>query len=96
MSVRRCRQEVDSREFETWKRYYEIEPWGEEREDYRLALMRADQNILHGGKSISLEKLMPQFGKRQRRQQTGAEIMAVMRAMAGSYETGKGRGNGTG
>ena len=37
MSVRRCRQEVDRREFIEWLKFDELEPGlGEERDDWRL------------------------------------------------------------
>lgn len=94
MSVRRCQQEVDSREFERWKRYYEIEPWGEEPTNYRMGILRADLNVLHGGKPIKPEKLAPKFGKHAPQPQSGREMMAILSAIPGGHNEANRHGKG--
>lgn len=39
MSVARAKAEINAREFAQWKAFYRIEPFGERRQDLRIALM---------------------------------------------------------
>ena len=41
MTVRELLARIDSRELTEWAAYYELEPWGTEVEDYRIASVQA-------------------------------------------------------
>jgi hypothetical protein len=51
MSVRRCQQEVSSREFAEWVAFYALEPFGDRIQDIRmgtLASVQANTNLSKG------------------------------------------------
>jgi hypothetical protein len=65
MSVKRCQQEVDAREFEAWLAYSQLEPWDETRADLRAGIIANVMANVHRGKEtepFSLSDFMPQYG----------------------------------
>jgi hypothetical protein len=86
MSVRRCQQEVDRRELHEWMALFEHEPWGEHREDVRMATVATLlANImslivrLGGGKpsrSYGIRDFLPHAPARP--QQTPEQAKAIM------------------
>jgi hypothetical protein len=50
MSIAQAKACVDSREFTDWQAAYEMEPWGEKREDFRAAIVMQANAAAHGGK----------------------------------------------
>lgn len=44
-------------EFRKWRAYYQIEPFGEERADLRIALLRKDVCTIMAGKAIEREPI---------------------------------------
>ena len=64
MSVRRCQEEVDSREYAEWMGFYEIRPFGEEANDFRGAVAPWVNANIHRGKGSSgprIEQFYPRF-----------------------------------
>lgn len=62
MPLKRCQQEIDSREFELWKAEYSIAPWGELRGDLHAAIVA--QTVAAGvGVKLPLADFMPSFGE---------------------------------
>ena len=65
MSVKRCQQEVDAREFETWLAYSQLEPWDETRADLRAGIIASTLANSHRGKDeapFRPSDFMPQYG----------------------------------
>lgn len=83
MSVARCQQEVSSAEFAMWMAYYQVEPFGEERADWRAAIMPvmfANAFKGQGGRTYQISDFM-YSGKKPRRRQTAAQMEAVLRGI---------------
>ena len=62
MSVHRAQQEVSSREFVEWAAFYGLEPFGDMREDFRIAqLCSIMANAWRGkrGRTYRLKDFMP-------------------------------------
>ena len=74
----------DSRQYAEWRAYYEVEPWGEERADLRSAIIACTIANVHRGKGKAFEPgdFMPEFDKPAKKQQTAAEMAAVMTTFA--------------
>ncbi len=67
MSVKRCQEEVSQPEFQSWLAYYSLEPFGEERADYRSAIIACTfANVMRTKTSHSskVEDFMPKFGQK--------------------------------
>ena len=94
MSVARCQQEVDSREFSEWMAYYRIDPWGEERADLRsgtICAVLANINSARG-KSFKPGDFMFSESKKSRWQpvdQQRATLLAFSRAHNAALEPGQ-------
>lgn len=79
MTVREAMARVSSREFTEWIAYANLEPFGEERADFRTGIMAstvANVNRAKGGKEYKPEDFMPDFdgarGKGKREMSTDA------------------------
>lgn len=69
MSVRRARAEITPEEFDWWRAYYQIEPFGEERADMRNAMLcclYANSKRGKHGRKFRLQDFM--FSEKPRRQ----------------------------
>ena len=58
-------ERINSRELTEWIAYWQIEPWGEERADYRsgmIASVIANVNRGKGGRRYKPQDFMPKFG----------------------------------
>jgi hypothetical protein len=77
MSVKRCQQEIDSQEFAEWYADYCIEPWGEFRDDLRMALAMFQVFCMKGGKRLKVADFLLKFEK-SKTQQTPAEARKIM------------------
>lgn len=82
MSVAQAMRDIDSREFAEWQAFYQIEPFGEERADYRQAITSQQvSNIADGlsGKKQgrSLDEFFPKFDQSE---QTKNEEMLAKKA----------------
>lgn len=77
MSVGQAQSEIDAREFAEWQAYYTIEPFGEERADYRNAILCAlIANAL--GKKREPKHFMPDFTAEPKPPQPLAQMRAMM------------------
>lgn len=68
MSVKRCQQEIDAREFEGWLAYHALEPWDETRADLRAGIIASVIANVHRGKDaepFSPRDFLPQYGLEQ-------------------------------
>lgn len=83
MSVRRAQKEIDSREFAEWMAFGRIEPWGEERDDIRSAmLLQFLFNSFRGEKqkAAKLEDFLMRFdADGPRKKQTGVEMQNILK-----------------
>jgi uncharacterized protein DUF4035 len=64
MSVKRCQQEIDSREFSAWLAYWQLEPWGEGRADLRAGIITSTMANIHRGRdteAFTPRDFMPTF-----------------------------------
>lgn len=96
MSVKRCQQEVDRREYLEWLLLYEQEPWGEHRRDMRMAtLATLLANImsvivrLGGGRatrSYHLDDFLPGSARRLRPAQAPIQAQAIFRAFVAASQ----------
>lgn len=70
---------MSSEEWTYWQAYYQLDPWGEERADYRIAVLDAlFANAWRGKNSRKFEPkdFMPEFG-RASGEQTPEEMRAI-------------------
>lgn len=84
MSVVKAQSEIDACEFAEWQAYYTIEPFGEERADYRNAILcTLIANALRGkhGWTAKPKDFMPDFTETERRQ-TPSDFRARMNLYA--------------
>lgn len=80
MSVKRCMQEVDAAEFVEWMLYFELEPFGEERADYRAAIIASTvANSQSVKRRFTPKDFMPKWERRSasRPQQTIDQQRAI-------------------
>lgn len=68
--MRRAQEEVSAEEFGEWVALFSAEPWGEERADFRAAIVASTVANCHaqGRKQFKAEDFMPRYGKPKRRQ----------------------------
>jgi hypothetical protein len=81
MSVARCQQEVDAREFAEWMAYYNIEPFGPEREDLRAGIVActiANVNRGKGTRSMKPSDFVPKFGGKSRQSESEMEMRLLV------------------
>ena len=91
MSVRRAQQEIDAREFAEWIAFGNLEPFGEERADWRIAqLCTLVANMFRGkGRMARMRDFM--LRPKAPRKQTPQEIAAVMRAYTAAHNAARKR-----
>lgn len=66
MSVKRAQCEIDSREFSEWQAYWQLEPWGEGRDDLRAGIIASTMaNLWRGADTppFTPTDFMPQFDR---------------------------------
>lgn len=63
MSVRRCQQEIDSAEFVEWLAVYELEPFGEERADFRAGIIASTVANSVSKRHFSPRDFMPKWDR---------------------------------
>lgn len=83
MSVEEAQEKIDSREFAWWAAYNQVEPFGEERADYRIAILCsvvANAHETRKGKIHRVKDFMPQFGPREK--QSPEQMWAVLELFA--------------
>ena len=77
---------VSARELRDWELYYLVEPWGEWRADYRMAILASvDANIHRGKDSKAYEPkdFMPEFERRP--EPTPAEFTLFMEQLNAAF-----------
>ena len=70
-------------EFLLWAVYMQMEPFGDDRADWRNAMAMAqvaNMNRKRGSGPIAVHKFLPRFGSRKRRAQTMEEMSAALDA----------------
>ena len=82
MTVREMLTRMSALELAEWQRYYDVEPFGEERADLRAAIVARVIAQSNGARQAKLDDFMPRFEPRETRPQTAADQMAVFRALA--------------
>jgi hypothetical protein len=84
MSVKRAQQEIDSAEFSEWLAYNTLNPFGDERRDFRAAMIASTTANVQGNKT-TIDDFMPVFDadpeEAKRRSQDG--IMNILKVAAG-------------
>lgn len=71
---------ISSRELTEWREFYRLEPFGEERADYRAALIAAviaNANRRKGQKPFAVKDFMPDFEGRPREPRTPEQLLSV-------------------
>jgi hypothetical protein len=79
MSVTRAQQEIDSAEFTEWLAYYQLEPFGEKREDHRAGTIAAMISAAHGVSASPADFFENDVA---RLQQTPAQMQNILWAFA--------------
>ena len=75
MSVSQMLRSMTASEFAEWYEFYRLDPWGEERADWRagmIASVLANVNRGKKGRTFKPEDFMPEFGPKETAQQSGA------------------------
>lgn len=70
-------------EFMLWAVYMQMEPFGDDRADWRAAMQMAQTANMNRGRSkapIPVTKFLPKFGRGRRRAQTMEEMEAALNA----------------
>ena len=77
MSVARCQEEVDAREFARWLAMNNIDPWTSERDDIRAAMMPFTFSTAFAGKGRKpkLDDFVPKFGERTTSQEPSPNVV---------------------
>lgn len=70
MTVQRLEHEMTASEFEEWKAFYIVNPFGSEREDLRFGLLGLRLAQALGVKNPKLKDFIPDFKPRQQQSQT--------------------------
>lgn len=68
---------MDAEEFKYWMAYYAIDPWGEERDDIRSAIVAAtvsNSNPYRKGRNARVDDFLP-FADMRAREMTDEEMM---------------------
>ena len=80
---------MTSTEFVQWKEYYRLEPFGEERADYRMGVIASILANVNRrkktDKQYSPKDFMPVFNKEKKRKQTWQEQLQVVERMNKVY-----------
>lgn len=70
--------EMTSREWAEWMAYWECDPWGETRADYRMGILAATTaNLWQDKRRLKPEDFLPQFGRP--RMQTRDEMIFTLK-----------------
>lgn len=73
------------RVWQNWQRYYAAEPFGEERADYRAAIIAwTFASVMTDKKSrnkIKLDMFMPKFGRQKKRPQTPEDMLEKVKLL---------------
>ncbi len=67
---------MESEEFTLWIAFHDLQPFGEDWQDFRGALMAAQINAPHVTKEINVTKYLPH--QRPKRKQTAEEQAAIV------------------
>jgi len=89
MTVEELLTRMSSHELSEWMAYLAVEPFGEERADYRAAIGHALlANINRGkrSKTYTPEDFMPRFGRKARKGQTVEEQLAQVRQIQAQHD----------
>lgn len=78
MTVRELHARIDSSEFAEWMAFYRIEPWGEERADYRSAMIAQVMANIFRGKNSRPHKVEDFLLFREPKQQTWQQQKDVL------------------
>jgi len=89
MSVRRAQQEIDAPEFTEWIAYYNLEPFGQVRDDIRIGHAACCIASAIGVKNAKVSQFMPDFGKK-RKPQSAEEMRATLMAAFGVHNAKEG------
>lgn len=78
-------EQMSSMELSEWMAYYEVEPFGEERADYRSAMIAWVLASVYSkkGHKPKIEDFMPFLDKKRSRQQSPEEIQGVLNLVSG-------------
>lgn len=98
-SLEEVQDTISCREFALWRAYQEIEPWGERRADFRMAILASlIVNVNRDPKKSRAAKpsdFMPKFGVRKRGKQSAAQILATMSGFAAAHNANLKQRKGT-
>jgi len=85
MSVARCMEEVDMEEFHDWSLYNQIEPIGDDRQDFLFASLQAFHYNIKRGKHTAAKTasyFLTSWSAEEPRQQTGEQMHNALLGMA--------------
>jgi hypothetical protein len=77
MTIAQLRREMSTREFAAWVAYDAVQPIGDWRQDFNLALGRYVALIAAGAKDVAMDTLIPVYGpKEPAKEDFGAALLA--------------------
>ena len=76
--MKEAQERIDSHEFAEWMAIYNLEPWGDDWQQAALIASLTTYGPLK--KPIKAEDLIP--GRRRKKQQTPAEMMAMLKSFS--------------
>jgi len=89
MTIARMRSTLTQREFERWRKYWEVEPWGPWRDNMHAAIIA--RNVLlpfvKKGSKINLDDFMlmlPEIRKSKDQRQASQALVTMLRSIAGT------------
>lgn len=80
-TVEELSETMSLEEFLRWMAFAALEPFGEERQDWRVAMLMAQQANMHRGKgkaAIPVKRFLPRFRSEQRSQSMREMEIALM------------------
>ena len=90
VDVDRMLAEMSADQLKEWMEYYRHEPWGQDRADYRSAIVAHTVAVSSGAKRkdnrpLKISDFLPEFGPpKPVKKQTANEIKALFKAMYGA------------
>lgn len=87
-SLKECQQRVDSPEFSEWKAFYELEPFGPDRQDVGHAITAtviANAHRSSGGRPFEVSDFIPRW--EPKRPATPDELLAKFQVFAKQHES---------
>jgi hypothetical protein len=77
MTVAELSATMSAREFDQWKEYYQLEPFGQERDNWHMAKLATLYMQAHSKKKVTTDDFMYRSAEETRERETRATMAAI-------------------